>query len=115
MYYIDIKTSTMGSIIPQNPRISKSDMFLCSNIPQLRITHLIIEDVRITVHIWSFSSKMSKLLFTSENNSKVRPKYSKTSIKSWEMIDFLHRRHYDRFYEYVENFYEKFGKNLEKF
>ena len=59
---------------------------------------------------------MFKSLFTSENNSKVRPKYSKTIIKSWEIIDFLHRRHDDRFYEYIENvrkIWKICGKNLE--
>ncbi len=58
-----------------------------------------------------FVCKIPKLLFTSENVHKLCTKYSNIYTKSQKIINFLHKRHYDKFSEYVENF----PKNLEDF
>ena len=76
--------------------------------------------VKITVHIWCFLSKMSKLLFTSSVDCGRCPKrcsYLKNIknvqiiyIKSQKIVDFLHKLHYYRFCEYVEKTWKKLGK-----
>jgi len=103
--------------MPKNQQMWHVSVFQHS--PNSHKSHLIVEDVRAIVHIWSFLSKMFKLLFKSENNSKVRPKYSKTCIKSRRMIVFLHRRHCGRFYEYIygnrRNILEKTGDIFQRF